>query len=117
MDNSKMEHMVDKNGNVETSRVGEIASRMGEDRKDDILSSFDSFKGYLGDKMQLGEKLGMGEEALAKTAEKVGDYLAANEEPRNREERLLQELWKVGNQDQRHHLAHMLVRMVQRDTH
>ncbi|MFT9848227.1 DUF3243 domain-containing protein [Aneurinibacillus sp. REN35] len=113
MENNEMNHMVDKSGNVDTGRIGEVASRMGEDQKEDIMGNFDSFKNYLGDKIHLGEKLGMGEEALAKTAEKVGDYLAANEEPRNREERLLQELWKVGDQDQRHHLAHMLVRMVQ----
>lgn len=113
MENNQMNHMVDKSGHVDTSRVWEVASRIDEDQKEEIMGNFDSFKNYLGSKIQLGEKLGMGEEALAKTAEKVGDYLAANEEPRNREERLLQELWKVGDQEQRHQLAHMLVRMVQ----
>jgi hypothetical protein len=71
------------------------------------------FKSYLGDKVSKGEKLGMNEEQLAKTAQKVADYLAKHEEPRNREENLLHELWKVGNEEQQHHLAHMLVRLVQ----
>ena len=34
-------------------------------------------------------------------AEKVAGYLVANEEPRNSEEKLLQELWKVGTQAER----------------
>ncbi|WP_375164482.1 DUF3243 domain-containing protein [Domibacillus sp.] len=86
---------------------------MGQDKKEDILASFDTFKNYLSEKVEKGEKLGMNEEQLAKTAQKVADYLAAHEEPRNREEKLLQELWKVGNEEQQHQLAHLLVRLVQ----
>lgn len=59
---------------------------MSEEKKEDILSSFEGFKSYLGDKVSKGEKLGMNEEQLAKTAQKVADYLAKHEEPRNREE-------------------------------
>ncbi len=39
------------------------------------------------------------------------NYLAKHEEPRNSEEKLLQELWKVGDKDERHKLAHMLVKL------
>jgi hypothetical protein len=45
-------------------------------------------------------------------AEKVEDYLAKHEEPKNREEKLLQELWKVGDKEERHKLPHMLVKLV-----
>jgi hypothetical protein len=68
---------------------------MSEEKKEDILSSFEGFKSYLGDKVSKGEKLGMNEEQLAKTAQKVADYLAKHEEPRNREENLLHELWRL----------------------
>ncbi|MMZ68732.1 hypothetical protein D1872_314540 [compost metagenome] len=51
---------------------------------------------------------------MARIAEKVADYLAANEEPRNSEEKLLQELWSVGREEEQHMLAHMLVRLAQR---
>lgn len=95
-----------------TGQVEEKVNAMGEDKKEDILSSFDTFKEYLSKKVEKGEKMGMNEEQLAKTAQKVADYLAAHEEPRNREEKLLQELWKVGNEEQQHQLAHMLVRLV-----
>jgi len=32
---------------------------------------------------------------------------------RNKEEQLLQELWKVGNKEQQHALAHMLVKLAE----
>ncbi|WP_422785220.1 DUF3243 family protein [Sporosarcina globispora] len=35
------------------------------------------------------------------TAQRVGDYLASREEPRNREGKLLQELWKVGTEQEK----------------
>ena len=95
------------------NKVEQELQGINSEKKEDILQNFDRFKDYLGDQVSKGEKLGLGEEALAKGAEKVADYLAKNEEPRNREEKLLQELWKVGDKDQRHQLAHLLVRLAQ----
>ncbi|WHY88536.1 DUF3243 domain-containing protein [Neobacillus novalis] len=79
----------------------------------DSLTSFDDFREYLRGKVSLGKKLGMDEEQLANSAQKVADYLADKQPPKNSEERLLQELWKVGKEDEQHKLAHMLVRLVQ----
>jgi hypothetical protein len=79
----------------------------------DSLTSFDDFREYLSGKVSLGKKLGMDEEQLANSAEKVADYLAQKEPPKNSEERLLQELWNVGTEEEQHKLAHMLVRLVQ----
>ncbi|MCA1056686.1 DUF3243 domain-containing protein [Rossellomorea aquimaris] len=97
----KMEHKVD-----------DTLSRMSQDKKEEIMSNFDHFKEYLGNKVSLADKLGMNEEQQAKAAQKVGDYLAAHEEPKNREEKLLYELWKAGNEDEQHMLSHMLVKLV-----
>ncbi|MFZ7944861.1 DUF3243 domain-containing protein [Neobacillus sp. 19] len=79
----------------------------------DSLTSFDDFREYLRGKVDLGIKLGMDEEQLANSAQKVADYLADKQSPKNSEERLLQELWKVGTEEEQHKLAHMLVRLVQ----
>lgn len=94
------------------SKVEEKLKELSEDKKDEILSSFEAFKQYLGDKVEKGEKLGLNEEQLAQAAQKVADYLAQHEAPRNREEKLLQELWIIGNKEEQHMLAHLLVRMV-----
>jgi hypothetical protein len=92
LDEQKIENQVNKNG--------------------DVLSSFDDFREFLSGKVRLGENLGMDEEQLANSAQKVAEYLADKEPPKNSEERLLQELWKVGTEEERHKLAHMLVRLV-----
>jgi hypothetical protein len=93
LDENKIENLVYKNG--------------------DSLTSFDDFREYLSGKVSLGKRLGMDEEQLANSAQKVADYLSHKEPPKNSEERLLQELWNVGSEEEQHKLAHMLVRLVQ----
>ncbi|MCP3028421.1 DUF3243 domain-containing protein [Halobacillus sp. A5] len=89
----------------------QAAAQMSEDKKDDIMQNFQTFKDYLGNQVQKGEKLGLGEEGLTKGAKRVGDYLAKNEKPRNREEKVLNELWNTANEEERRHLAHVLVKL------
>jgi hypothetical protein len=108
---AEFNHVVQKDGDVNAGQVENAIRNMGEDRKDKILRDFDEFKSYLHKRIEMADNIGLNEEQMAKIAEKVGNYLAANEEPRNAEENLLQELWKVGNKEERHMLAHMLVRM------
>ncbi|BAQ09607.1 hypothetical protein OXB_1135 [Bacillus sp. OxB-1] len=85
--------------------------QLDTEKKDDILENFNRFKLFLSDKVSKGESLGLSEEQLAKTAEIAANYLSQNEEPRNREQYLLQELWRVGNKEEQHMLAHMLVKL------
>lgn len=94
------------------NKVEDALQNMNTEKKEEILNNFDQFKSFLGDKVSKGEKLGLNEEQLALAAQKVGDYLAQKEEPRNREEKLLQELWKVGTEEEQHKLAHLLVKLV-----
>ncbi len=56
--------------------------------------------------------MGLSEEKLAKTTELVANYLAKHEEPRNREEKVLMELWKSGSEKEQRMLSHMLLEMV-----
>ncbi|CDN42738.1 Putative uncharacterized protein [Paenibacillus sp. P22] len=102
-----------KNGAEAYDKVKETIGNMDEGKKEQILASFGEFKSYLGNRIDLARRIGLDEEQLAVAAEKVADYLAKHEEPRNSEEKLLQELWKVGKDDERHKLAHMLVRLSQ----
>lgn len=96
------------------NKVKSELEQVSPEKKEQILQDFGTFKTYLGDKVKLGEKMGLGEEQLAKTAEIVAGYLAKKEEPRNAEENLLQELWRSGDKDQQHALSHMLVNMVRK---
>ncbi|GKU80818.1 DUF3243 domain-containing protein [Niallia sp. NCCP-28] len=107
------------------SKIENKLNQMDGKEKEAILDNFTEFKSFLADKVakaeNLGldeeqlakaENLGLDEEQLAKAAQKIGDYLAKKEEPKNREEKLLQELWKAGNEEEQHKLAHMLVKLV-----
>jgi hypothetical protein len=111
MENEK--HVVEKDGDLDVNKVGDAIDRIDDSRKQRILEDFNGFKSYLSKRIQMAQSIGLSEEQLAMAAEKVADYLAEHEEPRNSEENLLQQLWKVGDKDQRHKLAHMLVRLAQ----
>lgn len=106
-------HVVDKSGDINPSKVESAISRIDPSERDRILRNFDDFKGYLNKRIRMAESIGLGEEQMAIIAQKVADYLASHEEPRNSEEMLLQELWKVGTKEEQHMLAHMLVRLAE----
>lgn len=110
---SERNHVVEKNGDINPSNVDNAISNIDADEKDRILRSFETFKGYLGRRVKMAQSIGLSEEQMAVIAQEVADYLANNESPRNSEEKLLQELWKVGADEERHMLAHMLLRLVQ----
>jgi len=109
---AEKEHVVQKDGNVNTENVDKALSKIDPGRVEDIVSNFEIFKKYLHKRLDVAQKIGLNEEQLVDTAQKVADYLADKVEPRNREEKLLQELWKVGNEEERHKLAQMLVKLV-----
>ena len=93
-------------------RVDAKLESISPEEKESILKNFSTFKSYLAEKVAAGEKLGLSEETLAKATEKVAGYLAKHEEPRNREEHLLQQLWKNGDKEQQQALSHMLLKLV-----
>ncbi|MFJ7825802.1 DUF3243 domain-containing protein [Psychrobacillus sp. NPDC096623] len=96
-------------------RIEAKLDSIGQEEKEEILKNFSSFKSYLSGKVAAGEKMGLSDETLAKATEKVAGYLANHEEPRNREEHVLQQLWKSGDKDQQQALSHMLLNMVKND--
>jgi len=113
---SEHNHVVGKDGDIDPGKVGDAITRIDPEERDRILRDFGEFKGYLRRRIHMAENFGMSEERMAIIAQKVADYLAGHEEPRNREERLLQELWKVGTEEERHGLAHMLVRLARTES-
>jgi hypothetical protein len=113
MSMSEVNHVVDKDGELKLGKIDQALDKMDEGKKDEILQNFQQFKGYLARRIELAENIGLNEEQLALIAQKVAGYLAENEEPRNSEEKLLQELWKVGNEQEQHKLSHLLVKLAQ----
>ena len=113
---SEHNHVVNKQGELDVSKVSDAMDRIDDGEKERILADFDAFQSYLNKRIQLAESIGLNEEHWRRQREKVAGYLVANEEPRNSEEKLLQELWKVGTQASKDQLAHLLVKLAQKRT-
>lgn len=79
------------------------------------LSDWDKWKASLGKAVDLGQKVGMSENTIDNIAKKVGDFLSANVDPENREQRAMQELWRSGSDEDRRSLAKMMVNMAQKE--
>lgn len=81
----------------------------------DVFTEWTNWKKTLSKAVNLGETVGMSENTIENIAVKVGNFLAARVDPENREQRLLQELWKVGDGSERKVLAKLIVNMVETD--
>ncbi|MER1958772.1 MAG: DUF3243 family protein [Solibacillus sp.] len=99
----------------ELNQVDQKLKDLSPEEKDRILNNFNQFKSYLNEQLSKGKRLGLSDEFLAKGAKFVADHLAKNEEPRNSEQKLLQEMWKVSDDEAKKHIALALVKMIQTD--
>ncbi|MGY0694130.1 DUF3243 family protein [Virgibacillus sp. FSP13] len=77
-----------------------------------VLDNFDGWKEFLGDRLQNAQDKGMDGEAMNSIATEVGDYLAANVEPKNGEQRLLADLWNSADENQKQVLASTMMNLV-----
>jgi hypothetical protein len=83
----------------------------------DNLNDWEKWKRSLGKAVKIGEKVGLSEDTIDSIGTKVGDFLTANVDPENREQRLLNELWRSGDDQDRRSLTRMLINMVQKEVH
>lgn len=78
-----------------------------------VLDNFGTWKDYLKDKLEDAKQSGMSDETITNVAHHVGDYLNARVEPKNEEQRLLQELWNAANEQEQQAIANTMVKLVQ----
>ncbi|GBF11315.1 DUF3243 domain-containing protein [Tepidibacillus infernus] len=77
-----------------------------------VLDNFSNWKNFLNERVDQAQKMGMNNETISNLAYQIGDYLAAQVDPKNNEERLLKELWDASNEEQQKTLAQVMVNMV-----
>lgn len=77
-----------------------------------VLSNFDQWKEFLGDRVHQAVEAGMSNDKIGNVAYRVGEYLAEKVDPKNEQERLLQEMWNVSGDEERHALARVMVNLV-----
>ena len=78
-----------------------------------ILDNFDSWKGFLANRLNQAKEQGMDHETITNVAHEVGDYLASNIDAKNKEEAVLKELWNAASEDEQQAIASSMVRLVQ----
>lgn len=87
-----------------------------EINKTEKFENWRQWKETLAKAVNLGESVGLSVETIDKIAYRIGTFLSATTDPENREQRLLQELWRAGDDSDRKALSRMIVKMVQTDT-
>lgn len=81
----------------------------------EALGEWDKWKETLSKAVNVGEAVGFSQKTIDNIAFKVGNVLSSSVDPENREQRVLQELWKVGDDSDRKTLSKMIVKMVETD--
>lgn len=78
-----------------------------------VLDNFEQWKGFLGERLEQAEGKGLNSAVVSDMAFRIGDYLANEVEARNDQEKLLAELWKVADDQEKHAIANLMVKFVQ----
>jgi len=81
----------------------------------DNFSSWTKWKKTLSNAINISEAAGMSEKTVEKIGYRIGNILNAAVDPENREQRVLQELWKSADNEDRHALTRMIINMVKTD--
>jgi hypothetical protein len=81
-----------------------------------VLSNFDTWKKFLGERVQAAKKNGLDESAITNLAFEIGQFLDQKVDPKNNEERVLKELWDVGDEAERKTLAHLMVKLAEKSS-
>jgi len=78
-----------------------------------VLSNFDTWKKFLGERVTAAKSMGLNEETISKLAFEIGEFLDNKVDPKNEEERVLKELWDVGDESERKTIARMMVKLAE----
>lgn len=78
-----------------------------------VLSNWEQWKDFLGERLEDAQKGGMSQEIVSNVAHQVGEYLSEQVDPKNEQERVLAELWRVADKEEQQAIANMMVKLVQ----
>ncbi len=86
-----------------------------EINKTENFTHWDKWNETLSKTVSIAETLGLSEKSIDKIALTIGTVLSARIDPENREQRLLQELWRVADDKERAVLAKLVVNLLETD--
>lgn len=77
-----------------------------------VLTNFDTWKQFLSDRVEQAKKMGLNEDTISNLAFEIGSFLDERVDPKNEEQRILKEIWDVGNEDEKKTIARLMVKLV-----
>lgn len=80
-----------------------------------VMNDFDKWKKTLYNVVSMGETVGLSEDTIKNLGSKIGDFLASNVDPENREQRLLKELFEVSTEKEKEALTGVIIKMIQKE--
>lgn len=78
----------------------------------EAMHSYEEWKNFLAKNVRVAQDAGTSPQAIVDAATRIGDFLAQNVDPANREQRVLSELWKVADQQEKRAIASCLTKLV-----
>ncbi len=78
----------------------------------EALQNFEDWKSFLSRNVKVAQAAGTSQEAIVGAATRIGDFLSKNVDSENREQRVLAELWRVADQQEKHSIASCITKMV-----
>ncbi|NIK75556.1 hypothetical protein FHS15_000656 [Paenibacillus castaneae] len=79
-----------------------------------VLSNFSTWKQFLEERVSQAKSIGMTDETISTLAYEIGTFLDEKVDPKNEEERVLKQLWDVGDEAERKTIAGLMVKLVQK---
>lgn len=79
-----------------------------------VLNNFSAWKKFLGDRVDAAKAMGVNEETISKLAYEIGEFLDNKVDPQNEQQRVLKELWDVGDESDRKTIARLMVKLADR---
>ncbi|MFC4023085.1 DUF3243 domain-containing protein [Oceanobacillus longus] len=77
-----------------------------------VLDNFESWKGFLADRLEQAQQQGMDQQTISSVAAEVGDYLAQSVNAKTGEEAVLKELWNAASEQEQQALANVMIKLV-----
>lgn len=78
-----------------------------------VLDNFETWKGFLANRLEQAQQQGMDQQTVSSLAAEVGDYLAESVEAKTGEEAALKELWNAASEQEQQALANVMIKLVQ----
>lgn len=78
-----------------------------------VLDNWKQWEDFLADRLHHAQSSGMNQGSIGDLAYQIGGYLQDNVDPKNEQQRVLADLWSVADENEKHAIANMMLKLIQ----